>query len=152
MKQATYPRNKWIRNSKLVRCYLFLKRRRLKLLYRPMEFLLGTEIACALPESLFLPHPYGIIVGGPVRLGNYVVLMHQVTLGGKSPHLGDHEYDDQFPVLEEGVYVGAGAKVLGNCTIGEWSIIAANAVVVADVPPYSVAGGIPARVIGQTAR
>lgn len=145
-----YPKNKWIGNSRLVLFYLSLKRLRLKVLYRPMEVFLGSEIYCQIPDHLFLPHPYGIIVGRYVKLGDNVVLMQQVTLGGKDPHLGDKGCEDQFPVLEDGVYVGAGAKILGNVRIGEWSIVAANAVVVKDVPPYSIVGGVPAKVIGST--
>lgn len=98
-------------------------------------------------QAVFLPHPYGVIVGGPVVLGEHVVLMQQVTLGGKDPHLGDADCEDQFPVLEEGVYVGAGAKILGNVRIGQWFIVAANAVVVKDVPPFSIVGGVPAKII-----
>lgn len=145
-----YPRNKWVGNTRLVLFYIFCKKSGLKFLYRPLEVVLGSEIYCPIPEKLFLPHPYGIIVGRHVRLGNNVVLMQQVTLGGKDPHLGDAPCDDQFPVLEEGVYVGAGAKILGNVRVGEWSIIAANAVVVKEVPPYSIVGGVPAKVIGST--
>jgi len=146
-----YPRNRWISNSKLVRLYLFLKKKRLKLFSRLLEFVLGTEISCPIPDSLFLPHPYGVIVGGRVQLGNNIVLMHQVTLGGKDPHIGVDECEDQFPILEDGVYVGTGAKVLGNVRIGQWAIVAANAVVIKDVPPYTIVGGIPSKVIGRTA-
>jgi len=80
-------------------------------------------------------------------LGENVVLMQQVTLGGKNPHLGSAGCDDQFPILEEGVYIGTGAKILGNVTVGAWSIVAANAVVTKDVPPYSIVGGVPAKII-----
>jgi serine O-acetyltransferase len=45
------------------------------------------------------------------------------------------------PILKEGVYVGPGAKILGHITIGEWSVIGANAVVTSDVPPFSIAVG-----------
>ena len=144
---AIYPKNKWISNSRLTRIYIFMLRKKWKLLYRPIELVLGCEIRCLIPETLFLPHPYGIIVGGRVILQKDVVLMHQVTLGGKDPHLGEQECDEQFPVLEEGVYVGAGAKILGNVRVGKWSIVAANAVVVKDVPSYSLVAGIPGKVI-----
>ena len=49
--------------------------------------------------------------------------------------------DDGDPILKEGVYVGPGAKILGRITIGEWSIIGANAVVTESVPAYSVVVG-----------
>lgn len=76
-----------------------------------------------------------------MRLSNNVVLMQQVTLGGKNPHLGMETCDDQFPVLEEGVYVGAGAKILGNVTVGKWAIVAANTVVTKDVPAHATVVG-----------
>jgi serine O-acetyltransferase len=146
-KRYTYPKNKWISNSKLVLVYLFFLRKKWKAFYRPIELLLGSEIRCPLPERLFLPHPYGIIVGSHVRLGENVVLMHQVTLGGKDPHLGDVDCEGQFPTLEEGVYVGAGAKILGNVTVGRWSIVAANSVVVKSMPAGSLVAGVPGRVV-----
>jgi serine O-acetyltransferase len=147
MSKYLYPKNKWIANSRIVDIYLCLLRWKIKPVSRVLEWMLGTEIRCPLPHRLFLPHPYGVIVGGPVVLGENVVLMQQVTLGGKDPHLGEAACDDQFPILEEGVYVGAGAKILGNVRIGQWAIIAANAVVVKDVPPFSVVGGVPAKII-----
>ncbi len=147
MSRPIYPKNKWILNSRIADLYFWMLRWKIKPVSRVLEWVLGTEIRCPLPRHLFLPHPYGVIVGGPVVLGENVVLMQQVTLGGKDPHLGEAECDDQFPVLEEGVYVGAGAKILGNVRIGQWAIVAANAVVVKDVPPFSIAGGVPAKII-----
>ncbi len=120
MRRTTYPKNKWISNTHFVSVYLYFLRNKWKILYRPFELIIGTEIRCEIPEHLYLPHPYGIIVGGRVKLSNHVVIMHQVTLGGKDPHLGDKDCDDQFPVLEMGVYVGTGAKILGNCRVGAY--------------------------------
>lgn len=147
MARPVYPRNKWVINSRIADLYFFLLRVRLKPLSRIVEWLLGTEIRCPLPKTLFLPHPYGIIVGRHVVLHENVVLMQQVTLGGNNPHLGDAGSEDQYPVVEEGAYIGAGAKVLGHVHVGAWAIVAANAVVVKDVPDRCVVGGVPAKVI-----
>lgn len=141
-KRAIHPRNPTIRNTSIAETYLWLARRpRLRPLRRLMDILLNTEIECEIPERLFLGHPYGIIVGPYSKLGNDVVLNQQVTLGGKNPWHSDPDISKEFPTLEEGVYVGAGAKILGHITIGAWSIVGANAVVTRDIPANSVAVG-----------
>ncbi len=142
MSRPTYPKNRWIANGGLADLYLWSERRRVPILRKLLSILLGTQIPCTLPERVFLPHPFGIIVSGGAELGNNVVLMQQVTLGGKDPHFNDPVLDSrQFPKLCEGVYVGAGAKILGPCVIGEWAIIGANAVVTKDVPPHATVVG-----------
>jgi serine O-acetyltransferase len=75
-------------------------------------------------------------------IGNDVVLLQQVTLGVVGPYY--HSEIDPTkvdPILKDGVYVSPGAKILGHITIGEWSVIGANAVVTTDVPPYSIVVG-----------
>jgi len=80
-----------------------------------------------------------------VRIGRNCEIRQGVTLGG---NYGRTLPDGRSqPVLEDGVSVGAGAKILGPVTVGARSIVGANAVVVRDVPPDSVAAGVPARII-----
>lgn len=134
MSRHCHPRNPWISNGRLINIYLWAQRRRLKLIAKTIGLLLNTDIDCTLPERLFLPHPFGIIVGTTSRLANNVTLMQQVTLGGKDPWCTDPDLAGDYPTLEEGVYVGAGAKILGPVTIGKWAIVGANAVVTKDVP------------------
>jgi len=142
MKKAIHPRNPTIRNTVVADLYLAVARRRnLRKLRRVLDIMLGTEIDCEIPERLFLGHPYGIIVGPFTILGNDVVLNQQVTLGGKNPFYSDPDISRQFPILEEGVYVGAGAKILGHITIGAWTIVGANAVVTRDIPSNSTVVG-----------
>lgn len=74
------------------------------------------------------------------EIGDDVVIGAGVTIGGRSGHR-------QVPVIGRGAMIGTGAKVLGPVRIGEYASIGANAVVLADVPPYAVAVGIPARVV-----
>jgi serine O-acetyltransferase len=105
-----------------------------------LGLLIGCEIRCHVPERLFIPHPNGIVTGNNVRLGNDIVLLQQVTLGCRSAY-SHVTKDDGDPTLEAGVFVGAGARILGRVTIGEWSIIGANAVITEDVPAYSIAVG-----------
>ncbi len=65
--------------------------------------------------------------------------MQQVTLGQTG--------DSGAPTVEEDAYIGAGAKVIGEITIGARARIGANAVVLKDVPPDATAVGVPARII-----
>lgn len=136
-----HPKNPWISNGRLIDLYLWARRKGWKLIHKPIGLLLNTDIDCPLPERLFLPHPFGIIVGTTSKLANDVTLMQQVTLGGKDPWCIDTDLSDDYPTLEEGVYVGAGAKILGPVTIGKWAIIGANAVITKDVPAGATAVG-----------
>jgi len=73
-----------------------------------------------------------------------VSMLHSVTLGGTGK-----EEEDRHPKIEDGVLIGAGAKVLGNITIGHCSRIAAGSVVLMDVPPCKTVAGVPARIVGE---
>jgi serine O-acetyltransferase len=87
-------------------------------------------------------HNGGCVLGA-LCIGDDVQIRHNVTLG-----LAHHGAPlTALPIIEERVLIGAGACVLGPITIGHDSIIAANAVVTRDVPPYSLVGGIPGRVL-----
>ena len=88
----------------------------------------------ALPESVFLPHPFGIIIAAGSEIGKDVVIGHQVTLGNRNGVLA-------APKLGNRVYVGAGAKLLGPVIIGDDVMIGANAVVTVNVPPGMVVVG-----------
>jgi serine O-acetyltransferase len=70
-------------------------------------------------------------------------MLHGVTLGGTGKEMGD-----RHPKVRRGVLLGAGAKVLGNIEIGEYSRIAAGSVVLQAVPPHCTAAGVPAKLIG----
>ena len=106
-----------------------------------LGLVLGNDIRCRIPSRLFLPHPYGIVVGAESVLEDDVVLMQQVTLGGKEPHWGDAPLAGTYPVVRKGAYIGAGAKLLGPVEIGEFAIIGANAVITKDVPARATAVG-----------
>lgn len=95
-----------------------------------------------------------IFSAAEIKIGKNVLIAAYVYLVG-----GGHIYDDpDKPIIEQGrtasgieigdnVWLGAGVKVLDNVTIGEGAIIAAGAVVTDDIPPFAIAGGIPAKVI-----
>lgn len=88
--------------------------------------------------GLVLVHSNGIVINGAVRGGRDVKIEHQVTIGAEKR---------STPVIGDGVFIGAGAKIIGGVTIGANARIGANAVVVHDVPPDTTAVGIPARPI-----
>ncbi len=115
------------RNPFAARLLLFLGRYQVPVLWRIWSIVLGSEIGCRFSGRLILPHPYGIIVHRDAILGDNVVLMQQVTIGARN-------VDNRAPVLEDEVFVGAGAKVLGGVRVGHHARIGANAVVTRDVP------------------
>jgi len=100
----------------------------------------GAEIG----ERLFIDHGMGVVVGATAKIGDDVTLYQGVTLGGTSLERGTKRH----PTLEDGVIVGAGAKVLGPIVVGANSRIGSNAVVVKDVEPGTTVVGVPAKVVG----
>jgi serine O-acetyltransferase len=110
-----------------------------------LRFLTGIEIhpGARIGRRFFIDHGMGVVIGETAVVGDDVMLYHGVTLGGKAPR-GTPRGAKRHPTLEDGVTVGAGAKVLGNVTIGAWSAIGANAVVTKDAPAHSLIVGIPA--------
>jgi len=111
------------------------------------RFWTGIEIhpGAKIGHSFFIDHGMGVVIGETAEIGNGVTLYHGVTLGGTSLEKGK-----RHPTLEDEVVVGAGAKVLGNITIGAHSRIGANAVVVKSVPPNSVVVGVPGQVVSRS--
>jgi serine O-acetyltransferase len=109
------------------------------LLRRVLSVVFGCEIGndVVLGDGVTIIHPVGVVLGGNARLGERVRLLGANTVGTSM--------EDGYPVIEHDVTLGAGARVLGAVTVGARSIIGANAVVVTDVPPGSLAVGIPAR-------
>jgi serine O-acetyltransferase len=97
-------------------------------------YFLGCDIGGALPPSIFLPHPLGIVIHGAARIGKDVVVGHQVTLGAR-------DLTAAAPQIDDGVYIGAGAKILGGIRIGKGATVGANAVVTRDVPAGAVVVG-----------
>jgi len=93
-------------------------------------------------RRVFIDHGFGVVIGQTTVIEDDVLIYQGVTLGGVSLVAGK-----RHPTIKSGVVIGAGAKVLGNITIGSNSKIGANSVVVREVPDNSTAIGIPAHVI-----
>lgn len=94
-------------------------------------------------KNFKIAHPFGVVIGDGVVIKNNVTVFQQVTLGSH----GKRGKNKGYPIVESGVKIFAGAKVFGGVTIGENSIIGANSVVNINVPPNSIAVGIPCKVI-----
>ena len=85
-----------------------------------------------------LIHATGVVINGRVTGGENVLIEHQVTIGAERR---------QSPKIGSNVFIGAGAKLIGEITVGNHSRIGANAVVLDDVPAFATVAGIPARVV-----
>lgn len=96
-----------------------------------------------LGKNISFPHPFGIVIGEDVSIGNKVKIFQQVTVGSHGK-LGQQK---QYPKILDSTTIYAGAKIIGNVSIGRNSMIGANSVVLGDVPDNSVAVGVPAKVI-----
>jgi len=131
----------------------FLWRARLKLIARLASqfnrFVTGIEIhpAAVIGRRFFIDHGLGVVVGATSIVGDDVTLYQGVTLGGTGKEKGK-----RHPTLEDRVVVAAGAKVLGNITIGHDSNVGAGAVVIKSVPPNSTVVGVPGRFVVHRGR
>lgn len=105
------------------------------------------SVGCKIGKGLIIRHPNGIVVGGGVKIGENCILLQQVTLGERNGNGSDPTH--AYPTVLNNVVINAGAKLIGNITVGDNAIIGANAVVIKDVPENSVAVGIPARNISS---
>ena len=106
----------------------------------------GIEIhpGAVIGKNLFIDHGAGVVIGETAIIGDNVTLFHGVTLGGTGKQKGK-----RHPTIGNNVFIGCGAKILGNITVGNNVKIGANAVVLKDIPDNSTAVGIPAKIIGK---
>lgn len=108
------------------------------------EFSIDIHPAARIGRGIMIDHAHNIVIGETAVVGDDVSMLHGVTLGGTGKESGD-----RHPKVGSGVLIGAGAKVLGNITIGDCSRIAAGSVVLHDVPPFKTVAGVPARIVGE---
>lgn len=117
-----------------------------RLISQISRFFTGIEIhpGASIGKRFFIDHGMGVVIGETTIIGDDVLIYQGVTLGGTGKDLGK-----RHPTIQSNVTVGAGAKILGNITIGEFSNIGAGSVVIDDVPQHSTVVGIPGRVVQQ---
>ncbi len=113
------------------------------------RFLTGIEIHpnAKIGKNLFIDHGMGVVIGETSEIGDNVTIYHAVTLGGISPSVDSERqrHEKRHPTIGNDVVIGSGAQVIGPVKIGNGSRIAANAVVVNDVPENSTMVGVPAK-------
>ena len=100
--------------------------------------------AARVGKGIMIDHAHSIVIGETAVVGDNVSMLHSVTPGGTGK-----EDDDRHPKIGDGVLIGAGAKVLGNITVGNCSRVAAGSVVLDTVPPCKTVAGVPARIVGE---
>lgn len=106
----------------------------------PVELALHCRIDARLGSPVLMPVPYGIVIERGVVIGRRVTVMHQVTLGRKDGVTGAGD-GSGVPSIEDNVFIGAGARVLGRVRVGRGATVGANAVVTRDVPSHCTVVG-----------
>lgn len=136
---TVYRFGRWrygVRPAPLRKCFSLLYH----LLYKLVQILTGIELPCEVQigRNFVIDHFGGIVVSGYARFGDDCRIRNGVVVGLSRVD------DPVAPVIGNNVDIGAGAKLLGRITVGDNVVIGANAVVVRDVPPNSIAVGVPA--------
>lgn len=110
------------------------------------RFLTGIEIhpGAKIGKGLLIDHGSGVVIGETAEIGDNCLIYQGCTLGGTGK-----EHGKRHPTLGNNVMVGSGAKILGPFKVGDGAKIAANAVVLEEVPPKCTAVGVPARIVRQ---
>lgn len=108
----------------------------------------GVDIhpAAKMGRGIMLDHATGLVIGETAVVGDNVSILQSVTLGGTGKDEGD-----RHPKIGNGVLISAGAKILGNISVGEGAKVGAGSVVLEEVPPHTTVAGVPAKVVGRPA-
>ena len=104
----------------------------------------GIEIhpGATIGKGLFIDHGTGVVIGETTIIGNNVTLFHGVTLGGTGKEKGK-----RHPTIGNNVFIGSGAKILGNIIVGDNVKIGANAVILKNVPSNVTIVGVPGKIV-----
>ena len=122
-----------------------------RIISQTIRFFTGIEIhpGAKIGKNLFIDHGMGVVIGETSEIGDNVTIYHNVTLGGSSPSIDSERqrHEKRHPTIGHDVVIGSGAQIIGPIKVGNNSRIAANAVVVKDVPENATRVGIPARAV-----
>ena len=122
-----------------------------RIISQTIRFFTGIEIhpGAKIGKNLFIDHGMGVVIGETSEIGDNVTIYHNVTLGGSSPSIDSERqrHEKRHPTIGNDVVIGSGAQIIGPIRVGNNSRIAANAVVVKDVPENATMVGIPAKVV-----
>lgn len=108
-----------------------------------LQLPLRTEIG----KGLAIAHPFGIIVNGHAKLGCNITLFHGATIGQGDRVGTEGQRETFYPVIEDDVWIGPHAVIVGQVRVGRGSRIMPGTVIVKDVPPFSMVAGNPAKII-----
>ncbi len=122
-----------------------------RIISQTIRFFTGIEIhpGATIGKNLFIDHGMGVVIGETSEVGDNVTIYHNVTLGGSSPSIDSERqrHEKRHPTIGNDVVIGSGAQIIGPIKVGNNARIAANAVVVKDVPENATMVGIPARAV-----
>ena len=122
-----------------------------RIISQTVRFFTGIEIhpGAKLGKNLFIDHGMGVVIGETSEVGDNVTIYHAVTLGGSSPSIDSEKqrHEKRHPTIGHDVVIGSGAQIIGPVKVGNNSRIAANAVVVKDVPENATMVGVPAKAV-----
>ena len=122
-----------------------------RIISQTVRFFTGIEIhpGAKIGKNLFIDHGMGVVIGETSEIGDNVTIYHAVTLGGSSPSIDSERqrHEKRHPTIGNEVVIGSGAQIIGPVIVGDRARIAANAVVVKDVPANATMIGIPAKAV-----
>ena len=122
-----------------------------RIISQTIRFFTGIEIhpGAKIGKNLFIDHGMGVVIGETSEIGDNVTIYHAVTLGGSSPSINSESqrHEKRHPSIGNDVVIGSGAQIIGPVNVGNGARIAANAVVVKDVPENATMVGIPAKAV-----
>ena len=122
-----------------------------RIISQTIRFFTGIEIhpGAKIGKNLFIDHGMGVVIGETSEIGDNVTIYHAVTLGGISPSIDSENQrnEKRHPTIGNDAVIGSGAQIIGPVNVGNRARIAANAVVVNDVPENATMVGIPAKVV-----
>ena len=125
-----------------------------RVISQTVRFFTGIEIhpGAKIGKNLFIDHGMGVVIGETSEIGDNVTIYHAVTLGGISPSIDSERQRDEkrHPTIGNEVVIGSGAQIIGPINVGSGSRIAANAVVVNNVPENATMVGVPAKIINTS--
>lgn len=132
--------------NKLIEIMQFGKKKNIPILPKLIQWFIRVIFACDIPTTVligkgtyFSHNGLGVVIHSQAIIGENCKVYQNVTIGGRNGR--------GSPIIEDNVFIGAGACILGGVTVGQGAVIGANAVIIQDIPPNSVVVGVPGRVI-----
>ncbi len=108
-------------------------------------FCIDIHPGATIGKGIMFDHAHNLVIGETAEVGDNVSILHAVTLGGTGKIRGN-----RHPKIGNNVLIGAGAKILGNISVGECSRVAAGSLVLKSVPPFKTVAGVPAKEVGTS--